>query len=90
MSHLLVQILPTPIYRLLSDTWHHSLEYIYSIQKGTNDDEERILSSISPGGIQINVGTNMDPSTLTAIQWGITVGILLVTYLEFYPGVCLS
>ena len=62
----------------------------YSIQKGTNDEEERILSSISPGGIQINVGTNMDPSTFTAIQWGITVGILLVTYLEFYPGVCLS
>ena len=72
---LLVRIFPTPVYRILSDTWHQSLEYIYSIKNY----EERIVSSTG----------SMDPSTLNAIRWGFTVGILLITYLEFYPGLYL-
>ena len=68
---LLLQILPRSIYQLLSDTYHSTLQYAHGLPESSSN-----LMSLR----------NIESSTLRAMQWGLVVGIGLVSYLELFPG----
>ena len=69
IAHHLYQVIPTPIYKQLSNQYHRYLQYSAYIRTHENFDFENIYF---------------------AFVIGVSLGIVLVTFLEYFPGECCS